>query len=248
MDLWFVKIKTNNCRFALDLLVQIGAEIVAEPHSLEALLPGDVSQDGRAGILRFANFAKVSCAPIHSGNGFVAARIGPVCVVSAYFSPNRPFCQFERFLGSLRKAVVGLGNGPIILLRTSMRNQPCGARVPPTLEEAPSEGGPRKFSWSCWTPALLRLQNQSFGPSFQCWKNGLIGDTIPELSHDADSHRSWMLRSIPQPDSKVKRQAADFTMRHQTTTSIQWQNVWSGINKEKSCQKTFKKTHYHWTT
>lgn len=56
----------------------------------------------------------MSCAPIFSGDGFAAARIEPVCMVSVCFSPIRPLCQFESFLGS-RRAIFGLYNGPVIL-------------------------------------------------------------------------------------------------------------------------------------
>ncbi|XP_020298963.1 uncharacterized protein LOC109863171, partial [Pseudomyrmex gracilis] len=104
----------NHARGAQDLMIQSLAElggvmaVVAEPYSVPDHPSWFGSEDGSAAIhFRYGSDPESSVfSPLERGRGLVVAQWGELVVVGGYFSPNRPFQEFERYLDELERVAL----------------------------------------------------------------------------------------------------------------------------------------------
>ena len=100
-----IQVNLNHCRSAQDLLLQAMAEwqvhvaFVSEPYSVPGRWLGD--DDGVAALVARPAPGLPPLSLLERGPGYVAAAWGRLALISAYFSPTRPFSEFEDFLDSL---------------------------------------------------------------------------------------------------------------------------------------------------
>ena len=115
----FIQANVNHCRSAQDMLFQVMAEwlahvaIVAEPYSVPSHWLGD-----RNGVVAVARRNTTDSPPmtlIEQGSGYVAVEWGKLAVVGVYFSPNRPFTEFEDFMTTLSVVIRRLRPRQVIL-------------------------------------------------------------------------------------------------------------------------------------
>lgn len=107
-----VQINLNCSWEAFDLLRQhmmefnVGFAIISEPpHRLVGNSTCFMSTDGLAAVLwRPESSGDWKCRLIDRGEGFVAVRVGEICMISCYVSPNVRISAFTRFLNSLSNA------------------------------------------------------------------------------------------------------------------------------------------------
>lgn len=101
----FVQVNLNRSWGALDLLKQymieadIGLAIISEPPSrMDESSTYFKSIDELAAVLwRPEGLGNLSCRVIERGQGFVVVRMGEVCVISCYVSPNVSNDIFSHF-------------------------------------------------------------------------------------------------------------------------------------------------------
>jgi hypothetical protein len=105
----------NHCRSAQDLMTQTMAEwqvdvgIFAEQYFIPDRWFGDL--DGLVAVFSRTSSVYPPLSLLERGHGFVAVSRGHFAIVGVYFSPNRPFSEFETFLDSLT----------IVLSRSALR-------------------------------------------------------------------------------------------------------------------------------
>ena len=107
-----VQANLNHCGAAQDLLAQTlietkaGLAIVSEPYERRIRQQSGwyCSLDGLAAIGLPDPATCPAVTHVVAGVGFVSVRLGgKVAVLSCYFSPNRPLCEYERYLSSLEE-------------------------------------------------------------------------------------------------------------------------------------------------
>ncbi|XP_020298461.1 uncharacterized protein LOC109862737 [Pseudomyrmex gracilis] len=112
----------NHAREAQDLLVHSFAEldgclaVAAEPHSVPDHPSWLGSKDGSVALHFRWGHASTFFSFLEKGEGFVACEWGELVIVGCYFSPTRPFHEFEEFLNGLERVIRRLQPRPLLVL------------------------------------------------------------------------------------------------------------------------------------
>lgn len=95
----------NHCAGAQDLLVQslaqwhINVAVISEPYRISDR--SDWVGDSTNSVAIVTNTCDTPVTSSISKNGCVGIRIGAICIVGVYFSPNRTLAEFEEFLNEV---------------------------------------------------------------------------------------------------------------------------------------------------
>ncbi|XP_073966110.1 uncharacterized protein [Choristoneura fumiferana] len=139
----------NHSARAQDLLMQVLAEwridvaVVAEPYLVPSHPNWVGDTEGSVGVV-------VPTAGLHRlslrerGAGYTAANWGEVVIIGVYFSPNRPFREFERFLGALEPVVRRASPSQVVLMG-GLQCQMCGLGFPCHRHERGTSAGLGRF-------------------------------------------------------------------------------------------------------
>lgn len=108
-----VQVNLNHCAKAHDLLSQSMAQwlstvaVICEPllSSVPSTSEWIVSTDGKAALQTRLSLGSPPFERISRGEGYVAAIVGDLAIISVYFSPNRNTADYEAFLSALELVV-----------------------------------------------------------------------------------------------------------------------------------------------
>ncbi|KAL0803257.1 hypothetical protein ABMA28_017258 [Loxostege sticticalis] len=103
----FVVANINHCARSQDLLHQSLAQwsiqicVVSEPYHIPERDNWAGDKDGTVAIVTNTSANSLPFKSVRKGHGCVATRIGDIEVIGVYFSPNRPFAEFEIYMAQL---------------------------------------------------------------------------------------------------------------------------------------------------
>ncbi|XP_020297386.1 uncharacterized protein LOC109861943 [Pseudomyrmex gracilis] len=114
----------NHSRGAQDLMIQSLAElggviaVAAEPYNVPDHPSWLGAEDGSVALyFRYGSGPESSVfSLLERGRGFVAAEWEELAIVGGYFLPNRPFREFEQYLGKLERVVRTHSARPVLVL------------------------------------------------------------------------------------------------------------------------------------
>ncbi|XP_020295456.1 uncharacterized protein LOC109860635 [Pseudomyrmex gracilis] len=93
--------------------------VVAEPYNVPDHLSWSGSEDGSvAAYFWWSNNPESSVfSPLGKGRRHVTVKWRELVVIGGYFSPTRPFQEFEAYLGELELAIRRYGARPVLVLK-----------------------------------------------------------------------------------------------------------------------------------
>ena len=106
----FLQVNLENSKLAQNLLWQFVAErgihvvIASEYYNVTGVQGWYTDRTGLAAI-GVCPECPIAPGEVESGEGYVAVKMADMVVYSCYFSPNRPFPEYEDFLNKLEESL-----------------------------------------------------------------------------------------------------------------------------------------------